>query len=54
MIKFISVKDYIQYQSSLKKININNSWYLNSFTKSTQKLIPKIKLRNNIIGKTES
>jgi transposase len=42
LIKKISVNDYIQLLTDVKKIKINNQWHLNEFTNATHKLISKI------------
>lgn len=41
LLKSISVNDVIQHLTDVKKIKINNQWYLNEFTSYTQKLIAK-------------
>lgn len=41
LLKSISVNDVIQHLTDIKKIKINNQWYLNEFTSYTQKLIAK-------------
>lgn len=45
LLKQISVNDYIQLLADVKKICINNQWYLNEFTAHTQKLIDKLKIK---------
>ncbi len=44
IIKKISVNDYIQLLTSIKKVKINNQWHLNEFTNATNKLIKKLGL----------
>lgn len=38
----ISVNDYIKLLTDVKKIRINNQWYLNECTSVTQKLMKKV------------
>ena len=38
----ISVNDVIQLMTDVKKIRINNQWYLNEYTSYTQKLLTKL------------
>ena len=45
LIKKISVNDYIQLLTDVKKIKINNKWYLNEFTKNTRDLIEKVGIK---------
>jgi hypothetical protein len=45
LIKQISVNDYINYLTDIKKIQINGSWYLNEFTAYTQKLLTKLNIK---------
>ena len=45
LLKTISVNDYIQHLTDVKKIKINNRWYLNEFTSHTQKLMGKVGLK---------
>lgn len=45
LLKKISVNDYIQLLTDVKKIKINDTWYLNEFTNHTKKLIEKIDLK---------
>ena len=45
LIKKISVNDFIQLLTDVKKIRINNQWYLNEFTSYTQKLIEKLTIK---------
>ncbi len=40
----ISVNDYIHLLTDVKKIRINDHWYLNEFTAYTQKLIDKLNI----------
>ncbi|MFA5971767.1 MAG: transposase [Lentimicrobiaceae bacterium] len=42
LLKKVSVIDYIQILTDVKKIRINGTWYLNEFTAHTQKLIDKL------------
>ena len=42
LIKKISVNDLIQILTDVKKLRINNRWYLNEYTSYTQKLIEKL------------
>lgn len=44
LLKTYSVNDYIQMLTDLKKISINNKWYLNEITNHAQKMIEKIGL----------
>jgi transposase len=44
LLKTISVNDYIQLLTDLKKILINDTWYLNEITSHTSKMIEKIGL----------
>ncbi len=39
LLKRISVNDYIQILTDIKKVSINGSWHLNEFTKETKKLL---------------
>ena len=41
LLKTISVNDYIQILTDVKKIKINGTWHLNEVTSKTQKLIDK-------------
>jgi hypothetical protein len=45
LLKQISVNDYIQLLTDVKKIKINNDWYLNEFTTQTQKLVDKLNIQ---------
>ena len=45
LLKQISVNDYIQLLTDVKKIKINGNWHLNEFTHHTQKLIDKLKIK---------
>ena len=45
LIKKISVNDFIQLLTDVKKIRINNQWYLNEYTSYTQKLIEKLSIK---------
>jgi hypothetical protein len=42
LLKAISVNDVIQLLTDVKKIKIDNNWYLNEFTSHTQKLMSKL------------
>jgi transposase len=42
LIKKISVNDYIQQLTDIKKVNINQQWHLNEFTNATKKLLVSI------------
>jgi len=44
LLKKISVNDYIQLLTDVKKIKINNAWYPNEYTNETKKLIQKLKI----------
>ena len=44
LLKSYSVNDYIQMLTDLKKIRINDKWYLNEITNHAQKMIGKIGL----------
>lgn len=44
LLKKISVNDYVQLLTNVKKIRINGEWYLNEFTNATGKLIKKLGL----------
>jgi transposase len=45
LLKKISVNDYIQLLTDVKKILINDKWYLNEYTNDTKKLIEKLKIK---------
>ena len=45
LLKKISVNDYIQLLTDIKKIKINGYWYLNEFTSQTQKLVNKLGIK---------
>jgi transposase len=45
LIKKISVNDLIQLLTDVKKIRINDQWYLNEYTSHTQKLIDKLAIK---------
>ena len=45
LLKKISVNDYIQLLTDVKKVLINDKWYLNEFTNDTKKLIEKLKIK---------
>ena len=45
LINKISVNDYIQLLTDVKKIKINDKWYLNEFTQQTQKMIHKLNIK---------
>ena len=45
LLKIISVNDYIQHLTDVKKIKINDKWYLNEFTAQTGKLLSKIGMK---------
>ena len=42
LLKKISVNDVIQHMTDVKKIRINDKWYLNEYTSYTQKLLEKL------------
>jgi len=44
LLKQISVNDYIQLLTDVKKVWIDGTWYLNEFTNNTKKLIEKLKI----------
>lgn len=44
LIKKISVRDYVNLLTDIKKIKINNTWHLNEYTAATGKLIAKLGL----------
>jgi transposase len=44
LLKKISVNDYIQLLTDIKKIKINDRWYLNEYTNETKKLLNKLKI----------
>jgi transposase len=44
LLKKISVNDYIQLLTDVKKIQINDNWYLNEYTNETKKLLEKLKI----------
>jgi len=45
LLKKFSVNDVIQHMTDVKKIRINNKWYLNEYTSYTQKLLTKLGLQ---------
>ena len=45
LLKKIAVNDYIQLLTDVKKIRINDSWYLNEYTNETKKIIEKLKIK---------
>ena len=45
LLKKISVNDYIQLLTDVKKVWIDGKWYLNEFTNETKKLIDKLKIK---------
>jgi transposase len=45
LIKKISVNDYIQTLTDVKKIRINDQWHFNEFTAQTQKLMAKLGIK---------
>lgn len=45
LLKRMSVNDYIQYLTDIKKIKINNQWHYNEFTNATKKLCEKLKIK---------
>ena len=45
LLKKISVNDYIQTLTDVKKIKINNQWHFNEFTTQTEKLISKLGIK---------
>lgn len=42
LISKISVNDFIQLLTDIKKVKINDSWYLNEYTAPTGKLLTKL------------
>jgi len=44
MLKRLSVNDYIQYLTDIKKVKINNQWHYNEFTLATKKLCDKLNI----------
>jgi transposase len=42
LLKKISVNDYIQLLTDVKKVKINNTWHLNEYTASTKKLMQAV------------
>jgi transposase len=45
LLKKVSVNDYIQLLTEVKKIKINQAWYLNEFTSQTKKLLEKLNIK---------
>jgi hypothetical protein len=45
LLKKISVNDYIQLLTDVRKVKINDAWHLNEFTNQTKKLIDKLGIR---------
>lgn len=45
LLKQISVNDYIQLLTDVKKVKINNKWHLNEYTNQTKKLIDKVGIK---------
>jgi len=45
LLKRISVNDYIQQLTDIKKIKINNQWHFNEFTHATKKLCDNLKIK---------
>ena len=45
LIKKISVIDYIQILTDVKKVKINDQWHLNEFTNATKKMLAKLNIR---------
>jgi transposase len=45
LLKKISVNDYIQLLTDIKKIKINDAWFLNEFTNQTKKLVAKLNIK---------
>jgi len=45
LLKSISVNDVIQLMTDVKKIRINDQWYLNEYTSYTQKLLEKVGIK---------
>jgi transposase len=45
LLKRISVNDYIQLLTDVKKINIDGKWHLNEYTNETKKLIEKLQIK---------
>jgi transposase len=45
LLKQVSVNDYIQLLTDVKKVKINDKWYLNEFTNHTKKLTDTLKIK---------
>jgi len=45
LLKKISVNDYIQLLTDVRKVKINDTWHLNEFTNQTKKLINKLNIK---------
>ena len=45
LLKKISVNDYIQLLTDVRKVKINDTWLLNEFTNQTQKLVGKLNIK---------
>ena len=45
LLKRLSVNDYIQYLTDIKKVKINNKWHYNEFTLATKKLCDKLNIK---------
>jgi Transposase DDE domain len=45
LLKKISVNDYIQLLTDVRKVKINDDWHLNEFTNATKKLIAKLNIK---------
>ena len=48
LLKEISVNDYIQHLTDVKKIKINDRWYFNEFTNKTKLLMGKLKINMEV------
>lgn len=44
LLKKISVSDYVELLTDIKKVNINNTWYINEYTNQTRKMMEKLGL----------
>jgi hypothetical protein len=44
LLKKISVNDYIQLLTDVRKVKINDAWHLNEFTNQTKKLVAKLNI----------
>jgi hypothetical protein len=45
LLKKISVNDYIQLLTDVRKVKINDTWHLNEFTNQTKKLVGKLNIK---------